>query len=529
MKRIITFFIFIISIFILSSCNFSLLSSDNDDLGHSLEYSYDESVKDDIKEAQKIVEDNLKNNVPFKELYNSLMDVDSYIMDIATYSSIEYLNYSITGNITNQTKYMEFSAYTDELIEWETDILRQIYSSDYKEDFFPGMTDEEIIEYIGPEYTDEYYEYDSQVAEIISEYNNLSEEEMLQETPSLYIEAVDLYNKMAKEAGYDNYLDFSYKNVYGRDYTPDDVSDFSSYVKEYIVPKFFELYNSMESSMSRLSKRNYSKASTYLMGNYTNCKSIFDDYAKRIGGKYYTNYVGLWDNGYYFFADSDKSINGAYTTYLYNLDTPAVYFGPDYQTITTVVHEFGHYYAYKNQGGGASMDLCETQSQGNEFLFLAYVEQESQYVSQVTDFIKEYSMMQALSTVIFSTVVNEFEKQVYEASSLTEVELDNIIISIFNEYGGYENYKGLFDMDPKDYWKYVALENAGYYISYAVSLIPSISLYSIANEDLDKGIDSYLDICKYSFADKDYLTALSDAGLYNPFSEESFVQIIASI
>ena len=84
-------------------------------------------------------------------------------------------------------------------------------------------------------------------------------------------------------------------------------------------------------------------------------------------------------------------------------------------------------------------------------------------------------------------------------------------------------------MDPKDYWKYVALENAGYYISYAVSLIPSISLYSIANEDLDKGIDSYLDICKYSFADKDYLTALSDAGLYNPFSEESFVQIIASI
>ena len=50
------------------------------------------------------------------------------------------------------------------------------------------------------------------------------------------------------------------------------------------------------------------------------------------------------------------------------------YFGPGYQDMLTVLHELGHYGAMLiNEGFDGSMDIAETHSQGNEYLFLSYL------------------------------------------------------------------------------------------------------------------------------------------------------------
>ena len=57
----------------------------------------------------------------------------------------------------------------------------------------------------------------------------------------LYAEMIAINNRIAKIAGYDNYLAYAYANDYGRTYSPEDVSAMRAYVKEYLSPYFIYL------------------------------------------------------------------------------------------------------------------------------------------------------------------------------------------------------------------------------------------------------------------------------------------------
>ncbi|MGM9969374.1 MAG: hypothetical protein ACI35S_03155 [Anaeroplasma sp.] len=525
MKKILNLFLFVVILFSLTSC----ISNENIEY-HTLDYVYNENDTEIITLKQAEINSLIENNGSFDRFYDLFNDVESHIMEIATYSNIEYLKYSINGDLEAQSKYAKFSELLNNYLKWEKELFNMVYDSPFKERFFAGLTEEQIREYLSETYDDEFYILQNETDEIIQNYSILTEDEVLEKTPDIYVSLVNKYNKMAKYAGYDDYLTYAYKEIYSRDYTPSETVDFVNNVKKYIVPAFFDAYERFQKESMNISFKNSTKINSLIYGSFLNNKAIVDKYAKRIGGTYYLNYMGLWDNGYYFMSNDSKATNGAYTCYLYSLDTPAVYFGPDYQNISTVVHEFGHYYSMKCQNGSVgSFDLAETHSQSDEFLFLAYLEQEGGYISSVTDIIKLYNYVQALSSIILSAVVNEFEYKVYTSTNLVASNLDSLVVQIFDEFGGYSNYENLFGMDPKDYWKYVAVENAGYYISYAVSLIPSMSIYKIASEDFDNARNAYLDICNYPSMNENFLEIITSAGLSSPFIEESFKNVSTMI
>ena len=270
-----------------------------------------------------------------------------------------------------------------------------------------------------------------------------------------------------------------------------------------------------------MSQQDYMTLVSCIYMNYEEAglDSYYKTFAEAVGGDYLDAYNKLWNGGNYFFAyDPDLSYNGAFTTYIYDDNLGAVYFGPSYQAIMTIVHEFGHYYAATvcgDEEGSQSIDLAEVQSQGDEWLFLSQIEQYTG--SKVGRLVVEYQLFEALVTIVQSTMVNEFEIYAYTHSELTPSDFDEVYKEVCEKFGGYDIISAVFGYDPEIYWHYVVIDSPAYYISYAVSLISALEIYAVAEEDLSAGAEMYMNICNYDFENGVFLDIIKDAGLSDPF------------
>lgn len=349
----------------------------------------------------------------------------------------------------------------------------------------------------------------------------------------IYNRLVIANNNIATKAGYDNYMDYAYENVYERDYTPADVANMREYVRTYIGPLASQILNESDAYDSvvldeasqwffNTYNKNYVLRDLADVGSSANRinavinsrQSLYEYYTflSENANSQHTSFVkalsDLFENGNYFLGESDDLT--AYAWYIYNLDLPILLFSEGYRTSFTFVHEFGHYYQFIYNGTlGVSMDQDETQSQGDEMLYLAWLKQNMP--EGVEDGFKGLELEQLedmLLSIIMSTAVDEFEYLVYSGATtyngkpITGVKIEGgavvtdytkLFQTVLNSYcSGQSQY----------YWSYVVFNNPAYYISYAMSALPSLEIYAKANVDgLNAARDSYLKL--FTFSDEE--------------------------
>ncbi|RIA75920.1 peptidase M3-like protein [Anaeroplasma bactoclasticum] len=476
----------------------------------------------------------LKNNNDL-ELVGSWQAVQRTAYACATYRTIENINYA-AGDDSAYEKYLKFQNIVAEVAKWQEALYSDMYESSYRDSFFSGYTKEEIEELINSVKPDKYYEIEEEQEALIKEYNDLAKDEIQLKTSDIYLSLVKNYKEEATLLGYDNYMDYAYKNIYEREYTPSEVLDFTTYVKNHIVPMMLEIAPKVKEAASGLNESEKQKYNTFKTANFNTMKDTFNLYATFIGDSFKTNANYVFNNGYIRYGSENANIDGAFTAYLYmsSLDQPIIYFGPSYTDIMTFVHEFGHYNNFKvNKATNLSYDLAETHSQGNELLFLAWLDKNDEsYSDNLMRAIHLSEVYEALTTIVLATMVNDFEYRVYTSSNdLTIADFDTYYKEAGDALGGYDTIMECLYQENNgkqiDYWKLVTIQNPAYYISYAMSKIPSLEIYSIAKEDLAKARNSYK---KTYTLDKnldltDFLGVLDSAGLYSPFKEEAFTLI----
>ena len=64
-----------------------------------------------------------------------------------------------------------------------------------------------------------------------------------------------------------------------------------------------------------------------------------------------------------------------------------------------------------------------------------------------------------------------------------------------------------------------------YYISYGVSAIASINIFTVAQEDYNQAIDVYCSLIEDSNIDDGFLGNLENAGLTGPFDEAVYIKL----
>ena len=443
--------------------------------------------------------------------------------------------------------YNDMQVYYTDLVSKYYSLSEPWYDSMYRDYFFYGATEEEIREFLADSRAlsnPEYVQLKARNDEIELQYNAIASPEADERVPILYAEFVQNSNRMAELLGYDSYLDYAYGSVYGRDYTADDSAAFVEYVKTYITPVYNLIYNkwyyesytypdAAKDAMKLVSE------SSFFDNSASN--QIFNDYIDDMAMAFTSNpdkQISFSDELNSLMADGNLfrgTYAGAYVSYIYSMQLPIAYFGKGYDSTFTIAHEFGHYIndVYNSSEYDQSYDLLETHSQGHEFLYLYYLGTQMDETS--FEYVEMYQILNTLYAIMMSTQVDCFEQAIYRNSydgynsevimadgQITYDEYDDLYAAIGVDLGIAEMFRN------DSYWRYgMTISSPCYYISYAVSAINALQIYTVANDEgFEAARDAYLSTISYTDtleSTEDYMTleeVLVYAGL-NSYNDES--------
>ena len=422
----------------------------------------------------------------------------------------------------------ELKATYEYMMEYYTAVIakfytlsRPFYDSCYREFYYQGMTDEEINAFLfdsdavsNPEYTALKNRNDAIEAEFLA----LSEAQQKMRIAEMYAEFAANNNKMAQLMGYENYLEYAYENVYGRDYTYQDAAELADLVKEYIAPVFAAIYKKWDTiavSDQKDIDTYYSQvrdsffetfSANELVNDYIDLLAFTTNPDKQI--TFSDEFNKLMGDGNMFRGDYE----GAFVTTIRGVNIPIAYFGNGYRNAFTIVHEFGHYMnevytadiAETNYDFSQSYDLLEMHSQGDELLYLAYLKENAGFSEVALNLVETYSMVNMLYAVMAGMAIDVFEQAIYlneydglnadvimADGAITADEYDFLYKSICTDFGAVEVIG--------DYWQYgMTITSACYYISYSVSALSVLQIYEMANTDgFDVAKDAYLKLFTY--------------------------------
>ena len=492
--------------------------------GNPLKYSFNAKDEAKLKTLMQECDELLAAGTNIKSLRKKINSAVTLANELEDAKDKAKLKYMIYGDEEIRAESDRLSALKVDFNQWHNDILHELAEGPYRGDFFAGMTDEEIESVIGTKRSEEYYAYQKEMDETQSEFISLdpTASDYYDKVDALYVKFVKVAQNFARSAGYDNYLEYAYANVYYRDYKPDDTEAFYNNVMKYVVPADKKKISEVYDIYRALSPEDKETVDDFFTGDgFINGFDKFTAYKNAIGGEMAKAYRHLWRRGgNYYISYEDKSYGTAFTNSFPNTGEPYLYFGKGHHQILTIAHEFGHYFADYSGSFVQCYDLCETQSQSDELLFVQFVKNQGYYNDATMKMIENYRVSNAYSTVIMCTLVNELERKVYADDDLTIGETDQYVDEIMEGKSELAD-----DFDLKRYWRIVAIDSPAYYISYATSMIGALNVYEIAREDFDSGASTYLKLISYPSTCTTFGAVYDYAGLKNPLAEETFAYI----
>ena len=465
----------------------------------------------------------------YEEVDAVYMEFEDFFYYVSTQVSLASIIYDLNRNNTDaSSRYLDSYDLFGDLYNDYMAACRNIYlESPIRDELFADWTEEEISQLLN--YTPESQELRQKNEELLVELNeisgNTSKKERIAE---IYAEIVTNNNRIAELAGYENYYVYASAEIYGRDYTAEDIADFKSYVIKYFLPRFDDLANGWYENYSKFNKKDSSFLVDFLYDPFDSLDKNYlelyiNSYAE--GSSTGAGFKHLFENRNMVFASAKNSHQSAYQTYLDDLDMSFCLFGSDGQSTTTIVHEMGHYYASLYNPNVSSYDIAEIQSQANEFLFLNYVSAE--IPRHIYSVIKDYTLYNTVAMILVCVIIDEFEQRVYSLESVegfTMVDFERIMNEVCDAYGG-TKYINDNITDINAYWQIVCPNSPVYYISYATSSMSALNIYTIECKNKGEGREVYRKLVEELGEDAKFKTALASIGLGDPFSEETFVAI----
>lgn len=471
-----------------------------------------------------IVTDRSTDNEAIEAVLDELED---QFYHIATQSQLAYLHYCLDESDEKLSDAYLYASgiFSDLYAEYMASCLR-IDQSDapYRDTFFSDWTDEDLAEMRG--FSDEQTQLSKANDELLVAFRDLSEADFRLRTPELYLQFVGNNQRIAELNGYTNYAAYAYEKVYNRTYTPAEADAIHTNVKTYLVPICKSVLDNFQNYYEKLNDMDKRMVIALFANEYGSAWNAMRGYINEYPEETRDRMMTMFDEENYFYTSSSTAHAGAFTLYLHELERPVVFFGPGYHNAYTLIHEMGHYHAMLiSENDEIQMDLAETQSQSNEWLFTQYlVRKQSENLAKAVFYYQLYS---SLATIVLGSIIDEFEESVYLNLPTSADEFDSRMTTICEGYGGVEALSSLFT-DPQNYWRAVTMESPCYYISYAFSMLVSVEFYSIAAENPETARQTYLTLAGGEMGEMTYPQWLTSMGLKTPF-EESLYQTIAGL
>ena len=369
--------------------------------------------------------------------------------------------------------------------------------------------------------------YLAQMDVLYSDFCTYNFEGTPQEIHGIYTEYLKAAQMYAESYGYENYYECETDWTYCRDYGRSERELFRTYVKQYIVP----LYKEYDARSDEMYKK---------LGSFARYES--DVYTHKAYDQFEENYIYMYleslpssigdrmrdafEKGYIVIGDRLGSLNTANVTDIGGM--PVCYFCEEKLDLMSVSHELGHYCQNLIEDGavGISYDMKEVCSQANTLLMLRYLREKIDRAAY--DAFEIYEVSNLLYQTILETAKDEFDEIVFadpEAYTYTVEELTSIMEGLIEEYG-IDEIGGSMEQYAKTYWHRQGLYQPAYRLSYATSALMAFQLYRIADGDYAAATEKYRLFVETVDTDSSFLVAIENAGLYSPFDEKMYLDIM---
>jgi len=457
-------------------------------------------------------------------LYQEFEEMFYHVITQVNIATLIYY-YDTTVEETNE-QYLNANEKYGDMYNAYIEACKKAYeNSPIRDELFADWTEEDIEELFA--YSPELQELRQANEELLVELNALGDATFYSRAAEIYAEIVMNNNRIAELEGYDNYYDYASVEIYGRDYDREDIAQFRSHLQEFVVPRMDDLSNNWMNVYYLLPAAQGRKVTSFLERPFDDLeKNYLQGYIDSYEGSTHEGFSHMFENRNVLFANSENSHQSAFQLYLHEIEAPFCLFGAYGQNTSTIAHEMGHYYAALYNADVSSYDLAETQSQANELLLLKYLEGEME--GPVYRVINGYTMYLFAVQSVICVIVDEFEQAVYSLESTegyTSADFDAIMRDVCEKYGGVA-YLNENVVDINSYWRQVATNSPVYYISYAVSMMASLSLYATADEDEAAAREIYRILVEETEEDETFISAIEKAGLGSPFLRETVEKIV---
>ena len=338
----------------------------------------------------------------------------------------------------------------------------------------------------------------------------------------IYADLINNRNEFARLLGYDNYLDYCYKCEYNRDYTSDDVKAMLDNIYELCGPLLISSVNcigdaSLQSKVEMDGEEMLKKLDNDIESIRPELKESLDYLLK-----YHLFTVG----------DEPERIQVSLMEPIYTIRSGCIfaYCSNTLSNYVSLIHEFGHfnnaYQVYSPAlGNNQNLDILETHSQGLELLMSDNVA--SLAPAEYGDY--SASITQSKVRVLLSAVmIARFEIECFEHPEMSAAEMrEKMDLYASMSMAGAE---GLSDVRSISSWTQIhhLFDVPLYYISYAVSALSSLDVYSEYLKDPEAGWDKYTQLTHVS-PDMKYVEAVAACGLHDMTKEENIRSVTETL
>ena len=329
----------------------------------------------------------------------------------------------------------------------------------------------------------------------------------------IFLQQVSLRTEIAKQLGYADYATYCY-DTYGRDYTPKDVRALHAAVKQYIAPVFIKA--SEQNDTSDLSAASFEEDAFF---------SALSSAANAFSPLLSEPVTYMLQNRLYDVTEDDKKMDTNFTTYVSDYRAPFIFahWAGSSDDVATILHELGHFTNYYHNAvvgytAGDSLDLAEVDAQALVLLLFGDYEQ---FYGDLADQARTATLIDAMYAILSGCMEDEFQQDVYENPNMTLAQMNDLYASLSQEYGlqqvyGYQGTE----------WVLIShtFQTPMYYISYAVSMVPALELFDLAQGDMESAKNAYFNI----ITRKSYETlgdVLKRNGLASVFEQSTIAQI----
>jgi oligoendopeptidase F len=322
----------------------------------------------------------------------------------------------------------------------------------------------------------------------------------------IFDELIKLRIQIAKNAGFENYRDFAFRQKARFDYTPENCLEFHDAVEKEIVPAVREIQNERKRQLKLEKLRPWdlavdpqNRAPLKPFAEVGEMVSRSQEIFNQLDAELAAGFQQMQDLKLLDLDNRKGKAPGGYQSTLNEARVPFIFMNAIglQRDVETLLHEAGHafhaqatrdedLYAYR----GAPIEFCEVASMamellGNEFL-------EEFYPVAEANRARKTHLEGIIGFFPWMAVVDAFQHWIYTHAGHTRAKRKAVYLQLMDRFGGDVDFSGYEEMRAYSWHRQLHIFiHPFYYVEYGIAQLGALQVWANSRRDKVKALNDY--------------------------------------